>query len=128
MDKETLLEKGDMEICAVFLREYYYNNIISAYMEDRKRIIIDIDNLKKFDDKYGTTLYKRLLEGSFESLEILKDAFEIAVNNFDIGINPDIEKYRLKVGFCNHPTPMKVEQIFNMKKLHKKVNRNKCNG
>jgi replicative DNA helicase Mcm len=85
MEKEDVIEKF-----SEFLREFYYNELISAMSESRKSITVDFILLDKFD----TELADYLLESPEEALSLAEEA----TKQIDLPGEP-----KLKLRFFNLP-------------------------
>lgn len=99
MEKEEVIEKF-----SEFLREFYYNELISAMSEGRKSITIDFSLLDKFD----TELADYLLEKPEEALPLTEEA----TKQIDLPGEP-----KLKLRFVNLPESKQI-RIRNVRAEH----------
>lgn len=99
MEREIVLEKF-----SEFLREYYYNDLMSAFAENKKFVLIDFGHLDKFD----TELSDYILENPEEAFPILEEVFKY----IDIP-----SEGRLKIRFYNIPESKNI-RIRNIRAEH----------
>jgi len=99
MEEEEIVERF-----SEFLRDFYYNELLSATSEDRKSISVDFILLDKFD----TEIADNLLENPEEILPLLEEA----IKRIDLPGNP-----KLRIRFFNLPESKEL-RIRNVRAEH----------